>query len=36
MVITDRPGTKYQNMLKLYEMIFVDILYSFQSDQNCM
>ena len=36
MVITDRPSTKYQNILRWYEIIFVDILYSFQSDQSCM
>ena len=36
MVITDRPSTKYQNMLRWYETILVDILHPFQSDQNCM
>ena len=36
MVTTDRPNTKYQGMLRWYEMTFVDILYSFQSDQNCI
>ena len=30
---TTRPSTKYPDMLGWYEMTFVDILYSFQSDQ---